>query len=234
MIPLKDTQPTKTFPTVTVVIILINVLVYIWMEMIIGASPNPETATANLYYYYGVVPYQITTRKLIYTSISPVWLSVFTSMFVHGGFLHIAGNMLYFWIFGNNIEDYFGHAMFTLFYIAAGVVAVAVQILANSASTVPVIGASGAIAGVMGAYFFLYPRAQIKTLVFLFFFFTFIQIPAFVFLLIWFIMQLSSVFTSFGSAAGVAFWAHVGGFVFGFIIAVLVKSLRHEPAEYSN
>jgi len=236
MIPLKDTQPTRTFPFVAILIILINILVYIWMDIIIGAAPDAATSQASLYFRYGIVPYEITTGNSIagYPSISPVWLSVFTSMFVHGGFMHIAGNMLYFWIFGNNVEDYFGHFMFMIFYIASGIAAAAVQILTSPASQVPVIGASGAIAGIMGAYFFLYPRAKIKTLVFLFIFITFIQIPAFIFLLIWFAMQLTSGFSSFGSASGVAFWAHVGGFIFGFIVAVLAKSLRHEPEEYWN
>ncbi|MGB9695468.1 MAG: rhomboid family intramembrane serine protease [Caldisericaceae bacterium] len=236
MIPLKDTQETKTFPFLTILIILLNVLVYIWMDMIIGSAPDQAAAQASLYFRYGIVPFEITTGKQIsgYPSISPLWLSIFTSMFVHGGFMHIAGNMLYFWIFGNNIEDYLGHFKFLLFYLASGVAAAAVQIFTSPNSTVPVIGASGAIAGIMGAYFFLYPRARIKTLVFVLFFFTFIQIPAYIFLLIWFLMQLSSGFSTFGSASGVAFWAHVGGFIFGFIVAVLTKSLRHEPEEYWN
>ncbi len=228
MIPLRDSEEISTFPVVTIIIIAINVVVYVLMQFVVFASPNPAQATASMYFHYGLVPYELTTGNIIYPTLTPVWLMLITSMFLHGSLMHIAGNMLFFWIFGNNIEDYMGKFWFILFYLAAGIVAAFAQIMTNPASEVPVIGASGAIAGVMGAYFYLFPRARIKTLVFLFYFFTFIQIPAFIFLLIWFLMQLSSGFLSFGSASGVAFWAHVGGFAFGFVFAILAKLLRRE------
>jgi membrane associated rhomboid family serine protease len=151
------------------------------------------------------------------------WVTLFTSMFMHGGWLHIAGNMLFLWVFGNNIEDRLGPLRFLLFYLLAGLIAVYTQALIDTSSTAPTIGASGAIAGVLGAYALLYPRARVLTLIFIIFFVTLIEIPALILLAVWFILQfipaLGQVAIESGGGEGVAYFAHVGGFVFGLAVA---------------
>ena len=159
---------------------------------------------------------------------TPWWVSLFTSMFMHGGILHILGNMLFLWVFGNNIEDRFGRLRFVLFYLLAGLVAVYAQALIDPSSTAPTIGASGAIAGVLGAYAVLYPRARVLTLIFIIFFVTLIEIPALILLAVWFILQflpaLGQVAVEPGGGGGVAYFAHVGGFVFGLAVAAVILS----------
>lgn len=231
MIPLRDTQEISTFPLVTIVIIAINVVVFLIMLFQSATFNDPGLSLNNFYLRYGLIPYQVTTGNYIVPSLRPAWLTIFSSMFLHGGFTHIIGNLWYFWIFGNNVEDYLGVKGFIIFYLLSGVIASLTQVAMDPLSKVPIIGASGAIAGAMGAYFYLFPRSRVKTLVFLFVFFTFVEIPASFFLLVWFIMQLSSAFTSFGVAAGVAFWAHVGGFVFGFLAAMIIKKTKRGKAE---
>ncbi len=226
MLPLRDTQEISIFPVATIAIIAINVLVFIAMYVAAYTSPNPQYSLTLTYVKYGLVPFELTKGQIIYPTIRPVWLTIFTSMFLHGGFAHILGNMWFFWIFGNNVEDYLGTAKFILFYIAGGVVAALTQVLINPSSKVPIIGASGAIAAVMGAYFYLFPRSKIKTLVYVFFFITFVEIPAPFFLLLWFLMQLIPGLTPSGSSQGVAFWAHIGGFIFGFLVAVIIKKMK--------
>jgi membrane associated rhomboid family serine protease len=151
------------------------------------------------------------------------WLTLLTSMFMHGGFLHIAGNMLFLWVFGNNIEDRLGRVKFLLFYVLAGLIAVYAQALIDTGSTAPTIGASGAIAGVLGAYALLYPHARVLTLIFIIFFVTLVEIPALILLAIWFVLQflpaLGQVAVETGGDQGVAYFAHVGGFVFGLAVA---------------
>jgi membrane associated rhomboid family serine protease len=153
----------------------------------------------------------------------PWWVTLFSSMFMHGGFLHIAGNMLFLWVFGNNIEDRLGRVKFLLFYLAAGLIAVYTQAVIDPSSTAPTIGASGAIAGVLGAYAWLFPRARVLTLIFIIFFVTVVEIPALILLALWFILQfvpaLGQVAVSSGGDQGVAYFAHVGGFVFGSAVA---------------
>ncbi len=234
MIPLRDTQEIKIFPIATIAIIAVNTMVLILMQISSARAADPSLWLESFYLRYGLVPYEIMTGDIIYPSIRPVFLTLFTSIFLHGGWSHLIGNMLYLWIFGNNVEDYLGTFGFIAFYLAGGIAATFAHIASAPASQVPVVGASGAIAGVMGAYFYLFPHARVRTLVLVFYFVTFVEIPAYFFLFIWFIMQLSSAFTSFGSASGVAFWAHVGGFVFGFLVALLVKKLKHgrERSEY--
>jgi membrane associated rhomboid family serine protease len=234
MIPLKDTQKINIFPIATIVIILLNVIIFVSVYFSALALENPSLKLATFFQHYGLVPYEITTHKLIYPSINPVWLSFISSIFLHGGWMHLIGNMLFFWIFGNNIEDYTGSIGFIFFYIIGGIVASFTQILTDPLSKVPVIGASGAIAAVMGAYFYLFPTARIKSLVFLFYFFTFVEVPAFIFLLLWFIMQLFSGFVSFSSATSVAVWAHIGGFIFGFLTAVILKASRRGKERYPS
>ncbi|MDX6607273.1 MAG: hypothetical protein QOD14_1813 [Solirubrobacterales bacterium] len=165
----------------------------------------------------------------------PWWVTLFSSMFMHGGFLHIAGNMLFLWVFGNNIEDRLGRVKFLLFYLLAGLIAVYTQALIDPGSTAPTIGASGAIAGVLGAYALLFPRARVLTLIFIIFFVTLVEIPALILLAIWFILQfvpaLGQVAVSSGGGQGVAYFAHVGGFIFGLAVAatMLYTTRRRRP-----
>src|SRR5204863_5269876 len=196
MIPLRDIIPSRTTPFVTIALITVNVIVFLF-ELSLGRNVDQFTL------YWGLVPAAFS------------WVTVVTSMFLHGGFLHVAGNMLYLWIFGDNVEDRMGHGRFLVFYLLCGIAAALAQTIANPDSIVPMVGASGAIAGVMGAYFVLYPKSRIVTLVVLFFFFQVIEVPAILFLGIWFIMQFVSGLGSIvtvargQSAGGVAFWAHV-------------------------
>jgi rhomboid family protein len=162
------------------------------------------------------------------------WVTLFTSMFMHGGWLHIAGNMLFLWVFGNNVEDRLGRVKFLLFYLLAGLIAVFTQALIDTGSTAPTIGASGAIAGVLGAYAVLFPRARVLTLIFIIFFVTLVEIPALILLALWFILQfipaLGQVAVGSGGGQGVAYFAHVGGFVFGLAVAAfLVRTRGREP-----
>jgi membrane associated rhomboid family serine protease len=165
------------------------------------------------------------------------WVTLFTSMFMHGGILHIAGNMLFLWVFGNNIEDRLGRVKFLLFYLLAGLIAVYAQALIDTSSTAPTIGASGAIAGVLGAYALLFPHARVLTLIFIIFFVTLVEIPALILLAVWFILQfvpaLGQVAVEPGGGAGVAYFAHVGGFVFGLAVAgvMLLVSGRRDREE---
>ncbi len=167
----------------------------------------------------------------------PWWETLFTSMFMHGGWLHIAGNMLFLWVFGNNIEDRMGRLRFLLFYVLAGLIAVYTQTLIDPSSTAPTIGASGAIAGVLGAYALLFPRARVLTLIFIIFFVTLVEIPALILLALWFILQfvpaLGQVAVGSGGDQGVAYFAHVGGFVFGLAVAgamlAVMRRRRPEP-----
>ncbi len=160
----------------------------------------------------------------------PWYVTIFTSMFMHGGWLHILGNMLFLWVFGNNIEDRLGRVKFLLFYLVAGLIAVYTQALIDPGSTAPTIGASGAIAGVLGAYAWLYPRARVLTLIFIIFFVTLVEIPALILLALWFILQfvpaLGQVAVGSGGDQGVAYFAHVGGFVFGSVVALAILYLK--------
>jgi rhomboid family protein len=166
----------------------------------------------------------------------PWWVTLFSSMFMHGGFLHIAGNMLFLWVFGNNIEDRLGRVKFLLFYLVAGLIAVYTQAVIDPSSTAPTIGASGAIAGVLGAYAWLFPRARVLTLIFIIFFVTVVEIPALILLALWFILQfvpaLGQVAVSSGGDQGVAYFAHVGGFVFGSAVAgAMLYGMRRRRTE---
>ena len=204
MFPLKDTQPSYTRPVVTIAIIVANLLVFLF-EFSLGA----ETRNA-LIEYYGLVPNHLRLS------------SILTSMFLHGGWMHVLGNMWFLWIFGDNIEDLLGHTKFLLFYLLCGVAAAAGQVISSPYSTIPMVGASGAIAGVMGAYLIKFPRARILTLVFVFIFITTIEIPAPIMLVYWFVIQLFSGLGSIArthvSQGGVAFFAHVGGFLTGMLL----------------
>jgi membrane associated rhomboid family serine protease len=203
MIPLRDTQPSYSKPIVTMLIIAVNVLAFLF-----EVSLDPDLREA-LIFAYGIVP-----DRFQYTD-------VLTSMFLHGGWMHLIGNMWFLWIYGDNIEDILGHGKFLLFYLACGCFAGIVHVWTNPYSRIPTIGASGAIAGVMGAYLIKFPHSRIVTLVPIFFFLTTMEISAVVILVYWFIIQIFSGFGSIASASqrgGVAWFAHVGGFIAGMIL----------------
>jgi len=219
MIPLRDIIPSRTTPLVTIVLIVANVLVFLF-ELSLGSSVDDFTRS------WGLVPAAFS------------WVTVFTSMFLHGGLLHAGGNMLYLWIFGDNVEDRMGHGRFLAFYLLCGIAAGLAQTISSPDSMLPMVGASGAIAGVMGAYIVLYPRSKIVTLVPLIFFFRIIEVPAVFFLGIWFVMQFLSGVGSIVSAAGgdpgggVAFWAHVAGFAAGASGVFVFRRPERERVEW--
>ena len=218
MIPLRDTIPSRTFPVMTVALIAANVLVFLH-ELSLG-----EQHGAAFVAVFGAVPAQFTGSVPHAAPVLPPVLTIGTSMFLHAGLLHLLGNMVFLWIFGNNVEDATGHLRFLFFYLCCGTAAAIAHIATHPASTVPMIGASGAISGVLGAYFLLFPFARIVTLVILGFFATTVNIPAFFFLGFWFLAQfLSGAASSGGEGGGVAFDAHIGGFIAGFALLVPFK-----------
>jgi membrane associated rhomboid family serine protease len=209
MIPIRDAIRSKHFPAVNVLIIGLNVIAFLWELM---QGPHMEEA----FFLFGVVPIRYSNPEISahFTSFQQI-LPFLTSMFLHGGFLHILGNMWFLYIFGDNIEDHLGHFRYLIFYIFCGVAAGLIHLFTNWGSKIPTIGASGAISGVMGAYLLLYPSSKILTLIPIFFFFQFIEVPAFIFLGFWLLIQLFSASLTPKNVGGVAFWAHVGGFVAG-------------------
>ena len=207
--PIKDENPTVNKPYVTVSLIVINTLVYLYTFPM-----NPKVFQIFMY-KFGLIPYELVHLEELTPHFSfPVLLTPFTSMFVHGGFMHLLGNMLFLWIFGNNIEDYLGPVKFIIFYLVSGLSAVFLFVLFGPNSQVPLVGASGAIAGVLGAYLVLFPHARIVTLIWLFFI-QVVRIPAKFLLGFWFFYQL--LMSVAGGGGGVAWLAHVGGFAFGYI-----------------
>ncbi len=212
-IPLKDENPTQRFPVVTVVLITLNILVFLYQVF------SPE-GLQHFIYRMGAIPYEITHFTTIseLPRISPP-LTLLTSLFLHGSFFHLFGNMLYLWIFGNNIEDFLGPFRYILFYLLSGLGASLVHIIFHPSSKVPMIGASGAIAGVLGAYFLLYPAARVLSLVFIWI----LPVPAFFILGLWFVAQVMNI----GIGGGVAWFAHIGGFLIGIaLIRIYVKRKR--------
>jgi membrane associated rhomboid family serine protease len=221
MIPLRDVIPSRTTPYITISLVVINALVFLY-QLSLGGDIN------NFVFTYGLVPADFS------------WISVLTSMFLHGGFLHVAGNMLYLWIFGDNVEDRMGHGRFLVFYLLCGIAAALGQTVTVPNSQIPMVGASGAVAGVMGAYFVLYPHSRIVTLLPLFIFWQIIEVPAIFFLGIWFVMQLLSGVGSIAAATqgepagGVAFWAHIAGFAAGIIGVFAFRRPQRERVEWWN
>lgn len=224
MIPLRDAIPTKNYPVINTAIIGINVLVYLIQ---IGQGP----AMGEFIYIYGLVParYSLPQFASHFTAGQQV-LSFFSFMFLHGGFWHLLGNMWSLYIFGDNVEDYLGPLRYLLFYLLCGVASGLSHLLFNLNSDIAIIGASGAIAGVMGAYFILHPKSRILTLIPIFFIPYFIEIPAFFFLGIWFVLQFINAAASRGSISGIAWWAHIGGFIFGIILLKLFLILPQTGA----
>jgi membrane associated rhomboid family serine protease len=224
LIPIKDNIPTDRFPLVTVALIAANIVVYV-VAASHGGSLISGPDTHELV-KYGVSPYSITHPT------GRTWGTVFTSMFMHASILHLAGNMLFLWIFGNNVEDSMGPVRFLLFYVAGGLAALALQVVVEPNSAAATVGASGAIAGVLGGYVLLYPRARVLTLVLIILFFTVIELPVTVMLGLWFAMQ--AVFAAVGltdpagGGGGVAYFAHVGGFAFG-LLAIRALATRRKP-----
>ena len=218
MIPLHDDNPTRIFPYVTVGIIAACPLVFLWQASL-GPAGNQAVA-----YSLGLVPAVLTHRLELPPELALVApsLTIATSMFLHGGFLHLAGNMLYLWIFGNNVEDAMGHGRFLAFYLVCGSAAALGQILQDPASQIPMIGASGAISGVLGAYLLLYPHARVLVLIPLGFLAYMVRIPAGWVLGLWFALQLLSSVLSSGQG-GVAWFAHIGGFIAGLILIPVFK-----------
>ena len=218
MFPLADDNPRNTTPVVTWGIIGICIVVFLW-QLSLGSAGDIA------YYGYGLVPARLTGMAQLPAGIAsvPAWATVLTSMFMHGGLLHIGGNMLYLWIFGDNVEDSMGHVRFAVFYLVCGVIAGLTQTFIAPASEVPVIGASGAIAGVLGAYIVLSPRATVRTLIFLGFFFWIVRIPAVYVLGIWFLLQFVTAAGSTAGDGGVAVWAHIGGFIVGVILVLAMR-----------
>ena len=214
MFPIRDTEPSKTYPVVTHALIGINVVVFLY-QMTLGSNLD------RFIYIYGLVPARYTVDY--YAQYSSLWqqaVAWISFMFLHGGFMHLLGNMWTLYIFGDNVEDHLGSLRYLAFYLACGVASGLSHMLLNSGSDIPTIGASGAIAGVMGAYFLLHPGARILTLIPILFIPWFVEIPAFFFLGIWFFLQFLNAAGS-GGAGGVAWWAHVGGFIFGMIFLKL-------------
>jgi membrane associated rhomboid family serine protease len=250
--PIKDNIPTDSFPVVTVVLIVINVVVFLFWQHPTGFNGVDNTKVVE----YGAIPYELThpgkhcalASGLVACEGQPgvvgtapdqpvTILTVFTSMFMHGGVLHILGNMLFLWIFGNNVEDSMGPLRFVAFYLLGGIAALLGQVLINPSATVPTIGASGAIAAVLGAYLLLYPRARVLTIIFIIFFFTIIELPALVMLGLWFLQQIYFGYADLsdptGGGGGVAYWAHIGGFAFGLLaIKAFAKRIKEPEPKY--
>jgi membrane associated rhomboid family serine protease len=234
VIPLRDANPTQRTPWVTLVLIALNVLAFVvWQGF--PVTGDFSRAQAEMVFCNGAIPSEVSNLEPIpelarICGGKSVLLSVFTSMFLHANLLHIGGNMLFLWVFGNNVEDRMGHLIFLLFYLLAGVAAAVAQVVIDADSQIPLIGASGAIAGTLGAYLVMFPRARVLTAV-IFFFITLVEVPAIIVLGLWFVLQAFSGIGQLGQSVsgGVAFFAHIGGFVFGALVALLFYRSRPRP-----
>jgi membrane associated rhomboid family serine protease len=251
VIPIKDDIPTRRFPILTVLIIVACTVVYFGFEhggFTLGNSGNQKVVE------YGAIPYEISHPGKECEELEgrvlcegqpgvvgsagkqvPTWVTLFTSMFMHGGLLHLGGNMLFLWIFGNNVEDSMGRPRFVAFYLLGGLAALLGQTLVDPNSQAPTVGASGAIAAVLGGYALLYPRARVVTLIFIIFFFTIVELPALVVLGLWFLIQVfygaAELGQPLGGSGGVAYFAHIGGFLFGLLLIKLFANRVHTDYE---
>jgi membrane associated rhomboid family serine protease len=249
--PLKDNIPTERFPVVTVLFIALNCIAYLFLQSKSGIDFSGNSLDQGQLVHYGFVPYELThwgdhcdlAGQVVACEGAPgvsgtashqlaTWLTPFTAMFTHAGLLHLGGNMLFLWIFGNNVEDSMGPARFVVFYLLGGLAATGLQLAFGPNSTTPNLGASGAVAGVLGGYILMYPRARVVTVVFIIFLFTILELPAIFFLGFWFLQQL--VFGALQSSdtvagGGVAYWAHVGGFAAGLLLIKLFATRRAVP-----
>ncbi len=232
MIPLRDANPTRRTPWVTLALIAANLAAFFLWEPI-GGSAQEQT---RFFYCEGAIPREISSFETLpeLGRICPggknVLVSMFTAMFVHGDLLHIGGNMLYLWVFGNNVEDRMGPLVFLAFYLLAGLAATYAQVLPDADSTTPLVGASGAIAGALGAYLVMFPHARVLTLVPIFFFLQLMELPAILVLGFWFVLQAFQGVGTLEAETGVAWFAHIGGFVFGALAALLFYRGRRTVA----
>jgi membrane associated rhomboid family serine protease len=252
--PLKDNIPTDRLAIVTIALIVINVIVYFVLQKG-GILSGPDD---GIVVDYGAIPYEFTNpgdecgidgQQIVCEgqtgivgeaeSQPPAWVTAFSSMFMHGSILHLGGNMLFLWIFGNNVEDSMGRVKFVAFYLLGGLAALGAQILIDLDAAIPTIGASGAVAAVLGGYLLLYPRARVVTVIFIIFFFTIIELPALLILGFWFVQQIAfgayGLANPTGGGGGVAYFAHIGGFAFGMLAIKLFASRQKDytvPPKY--
>jgi membrane associated rhomboid family serine protease len=230
LFPLRDDNPTLLTPYITIGLILANIVVWMYFQ---GAGMSPEVLASSIC-HFGTIPAEITGQPGGYVDLGPglpacrfgglAWETLLTSMFMHGGWLHLIGNMWFLWLFGNNVEDSMGHVRFLVFYLLTGLAGGATHIFTAQNSSIPTVGASGAISGVMGAYLVLYPRIKIETLFVLFIFIRIIPVPAWLILGYWIAVQFLSGAVDPQIGGGVAFWAHVGGFVAGVVLVKLFEN----------
>ncbi|MEJ5305347.1 MAG: rhomboid family intramembrane serine protease [Ignavibacteria bacterium] len=233
MIPIKDDIPSRSYPIVNVTLIVLNVIVF-FFELSLGDHLESFVRTFGVipvkYFYSGV---RLEDGSVILFSLEEKIIPLFTSMFLHGGWFHLIGNMLYLWIFGDNVEDRMGHFRYILFYILCGLAAAGAHIITNPESNIPTIGASGAISGVLGAYLMLYPLARIVVVIPILFFWDVIKLPALIVLGFWFVTQIFQGTLALAiettATGGVAWWAHIGGFVFGMIAVNIFKKKSRKP-----
>jgi len=235
LIPLKDDIPTRRTPVITIALIALNVIVYFAFEHgLLGLGDVGNERVID----FGAIPSEITDPGSHATpGDQPSFvITIFTSMFLHGSLLHLGGNMLFLWIFGNNVEDSMGRFTFVIFYLLSGLAALGLQVATDPDSMVPTVGASGAIAGVLGAYARLYPRARVVTLVFIVIIFTVVTLPALLVLGLWFLLQLLPAFSEpiNGAGGGVAYFAHIGGFLFGVLAIKLFANNVHEDYDRAH
>ncbi|WP_323786489.1 rhomboid family intramembrane serine protease [Thalassovita sp.] len=221
MLPIRDHNPSERTPYVTYALIVVNVLVFL---SYVGLFAD-QRALASFFDHWALVPARVAQGQDMIT--------LFTTMFMHGGFMHLAGNMLFLWIFGDNLEDQMGHAGYLLFYLASGLAAALTHVIAAPYSDVPTVGASGAIAGVMGGYLLLYPKARIDILFIFIIFFRIFSVPAWMMLGVWFLLQLVSGTGADATTGGVAYWAHAGGFIAGFVLTLPIW-LRQGGTQFWN
>jgi len=229
MIPLKDDIPSSSVPFVTITLIGLNVFAFLYQTSI-GMSGDPRASEAFAF-EFGAIPCRVTGRCAVPGEFPPAVVTIFTSMFLHGGLFHIAGNMLYLWIFGDNVEDTLGHARFLAFYLLAGAAAALAQTMVHPGSQIPMIGASGAVSGVLGAYLLLFPYASVLILLVFGFFVRIVRWPAMIVLGLWIVVQFVNglvTFSASGGAAsgGTAWFAHIGGFLAGMVLLFLIRPRR--------
>ncbi len=233
MIPIKDSIPSRTYPIVNIVLIVVNSIAFLY-ELSLGNRIEQffrVFAVVPARYYWAITEGR--AEQIIYYP--DLWMPLFTSMFLHGGWLHLIGNMLYLWVFGDNVEDRLGHLRYLVFYLLCGLIASGAHILSSPTSRIPSLGASGAIAGVLGAYILLYPHSRVLVLFPFFIFVEFFEVPAFIFLGIWFLQQFLLGTLSLAETAqtgGVAWWAHIGGFLAGIATVYLFAKRGYREPEY--
>jgi membrane associated rhomboid family serine protease len=237
VLPLRDNIPTSRPPVVTVVFIAVNILVYfLWQQGGFSLGTPDSTHYQCQLYEWSAIPAELTGGDVPFpaqcgTDDAQTWMTPFTAMFMHGGLLHLGGNMLFLWIFGNNVEDSMGPIRFVVFYVLGGLAATGLHVVTDFNSEIPTLGASGAIAAVLGGYLLLFPRARVVTVIFIVFFFTIIELPALIVLGLWFLQQaLYGYFDLTGAEGSVAYFAHIGGFIFGLLTIKLFAKRKRAAA----